>query len=35
VVTLGAGIDVARTEDLLGLRIDVERVELPVAPLPE
>jgi len=35
VVTLGADVDVARTEDLLGLRVDVERVELPVAPLVE
>jgi hypothetical protein len=35
VVTVGAEIDAARTEDLLGLRFDVERVELPVAPLAE
>lgn len=31
VVTLGAAVDAPRTAELLGLRFDVERVELPVA----
>jgi Glyoxalase-like domain len=31
VVTLGAEVDAPRTAELLGLRFDVERVELPVA----
>jgi hypothetical protein len=30
VVTLGAEVDAPRTVDLLGLRFDVERVEMPV-----
>lgn len=35
VVTLGAEVDAPRTRDLLGLRFDVERVELPVPQLNE
>jgi hypothetical protein len=30
VVTLGAEVDAPRTVDLLGLRFDVEHVDLPV-----
>jgi hypothetical protein len=35
VITLGADVETPVTAELLGLRFNVERVEMPVTPLPD